>query len=210
VTTLNGYIEGLGSGADRIVRKTGKEVRLSVFDNIDDVIVFNQEGETKQEGTPTPDNPVDIEGIGFLYHGAYAVAIDYDDGDEHYGRILATGLSYPLYEGDILDFANGKVIRANGYLTKAIANMNGDENYPGWTYSGIRALIGSGYNKNFTNPTVYCNIGNNFSVNTSGQSNDTIFLPKNTYGGLTQSQWIAQYPDLTVTFVFPLATPTEE
>ena len=49
MTSLNGYIQGLGSGADRIVRKTGKEVRLSVFDNIDNVIVFNQEGETTQK-----------------------------------------------------------------------------------------------------------------------------------------------------------------
>jgi hypothetical protein len=346
MTSLTGYIQGLGGGERRTVDKTGKEVRLSVFDNIDNVIVFNQEGETKQKtltgknlfdkddsslllqgfisltdntfigtatsrticisvesnttytiskiqserfrvassptiptnatpvngmisndtGTsitftvgasdnyllafvynsnydtltpeqilatvqiekgstatpyepycggvpsPNPDYPQDIVGIGTKRQdGTYRVDIDYyDEREERDGRITASGLAYPLYEGDILDFANSKVIRANGYLTKAIANMNGDENYPGWTGSGIRALIGSGYNKNFTNPTVYCSVGNNFSVNTSGQSNDTIFLPKATYGGLTQSQWIAQYPDLTVTFVFPLETPTEE
>ena len=210
MTSLNGYIQGLGSGERRTVDKTGKEVKLSVFDNIDDVIVFNQAGKTKQEGTPIPSNPVEIEGIGFLYHGSYAVAIDYDDGDERDGRILATGLAYPLYEGDILDFANSKVIRAKGCLTKAIANMNVSEDFPGWSNSGIRALMGSGINQNYTNPTVYCNIGNNFSVNTAGGSNDIIFLPKTTYGGLTQSQWIAQYPDLTATFVFPLASPVEE
>lgn len=211
MTSLNGYIQGLGSGADRIVKKTGTTVKLSVYNNIDRVIVFNEAGETSQSGTPTPSDPVDIVGIGTRQlDGTYYVYIDYDDGDEHYGRITASGLAYPLYEGDILDFVNGKVIRANGFLTKAVANMNSSEDYPGWKNAGIRALIGSGINQNYTNPTVYCNVGNNFSVNTTGGNNDIIFLPKTAYGGLTQSQWISQYPDLTVSFVFPLATPTDE
>lgn len=117
MTSLNGYIQGLGSGAARIVRKTGKEIKLSVFDNIDRVIVFNEAGETSQEGTPTPSDPVDIVGIGFKRQdGTYTVRIDYDDGDEHYGSITASGLAYPLYEGDVLDFVNGKVIRKNGFV----------------------------------------------------------------------------------------------
>lgn len=115
MTTLNGYIQGLGSGADRIVRKTGKEIKLSAYDNIDRIIVFNEAGETSQAGTPTPSDPVNIVGIGTKQlDGTYKVSIDYWD-DDRDGRITASGLAYPLYEGDILDFANGKVIRANGY-----------------------------------------------------------------------------------------------
>lgn len=164
MTTLNGYIEGLGSGADRIVRKTGKEVKLSVFDNIDDVIVFNQEGKTKQEGTPTPSNPVEIEGIGFLYHGSYAVAIDYDDGDEHYGRILASGLAYPLYEGDILDFANGKVIRANGYakLDELSWNLESGQTHRFLAYNQITANPSGSYSTPVkAKCTAYQNISQN-------------------------------------------------
>jgi hypothetical protein len=59
MTSLNGYIQGLGGGERRTVDKTGKEVKLSVFDNIDDVIVFNQEGETSQK-TLTGKNLFDI------------------------------------------------------------------------------------------------------------------------------------------------------
>ena len=117
MTALNGYIQGLGGKENRIVNKTGKEIKLSVYDDIDRVIVFNEAGETSQEGTPTPDNPVDIEGIGFRRpDGTYTVTISYDDGDEHYGTIIASGLAYPLYEGDVLDFVNGKVIRAKGVM----------------------------------------------------------------------------------------------
>ena len=117
MTSLNGYIQGLGSGADRIVRKTGTEIKLSVYDNIDRVIVFNEAGETSQEGTPTPSDPVDIVGIGVRQQdGTYTVRIDYDDGDERFGSITASGLAYPLYEGDVLDFVNGKVIRNNGCI----------------------------------------------------------------------------------------------
>ena len=251
MTSLNGYIQGLGSGADRIVRKTGTEIKLSVYDNIDRVIVFNEAGETSQatltgknlfnkddssliltgyldsNGTfanggagvkticlpvdssttytvskiqsarfrmgtysaiptyndtinnlvmndtatsltvttgasdnyliafiynsgsdtltlaqildtvqieksptatpyeeycggvpsPNPDYPQDINGIGFKRpDGTYTVTISYDDGDEHYGTIIASGLAYPLYEGDVLDFVNGKVMTWDLYL----------------------------------------------------------------------------------------------
>lgn len=117
MTALTGYIQGLGGGEKRTVDKSGKEIKLSVFENIDNLIVFNEAGETSQEGTPTPSDPVDIVGIGFKRpDGTYTVNISYDDGDEHYGTIIASGLAYPLYEGDILDFVNGKVIRANGVI----------------------------------------------------------------------------------------------
>lgn len=117
MTSLTGYIQGLGGKENRTVSKTGKEIKLSVYNDLDRIIVFNEAGETSQEGTPTPDNPVDINGIGFRrLDGTYTVTISYDDGDEHYGTITASGLAYPLYEGDVLDFVNGKVIRANGCI----------------------------------------------------------------------------------------------
>lgn len=124
MTSLTGYIQGLGNGEKRTVEKTGKTVRLSAYDNIDRVIVFNEAGETSQEGTPTPSDPVDIVGIGIKQlDGTYKVFIDYyDEREERDGRITASGLAYPLYEGDILDFVNGKVIRANGCVDMGSLN----------------------------------------------------------------------------------------
>ena len=62
MTALTGYIQGIGGGERRTVDKTGKEVKLSVFDNIDDVIVFNQEGETTHK-TLTGKNLFDSSAI---------------------------------------------------------------------------------------------------------------------------------------------------
>ena len=350
MTALNGYIEGLGSGADRIVRKTGKEVRLSVFDNIDDVIVFNQEGETTQttltgknlfnkddssliltgyltseglfanggEGvkticlavdasttytiskiqsarfrigtysaiptyndtinnlvmndnatsltvttgasdsyllafiynsgsdtltlpqildtvqiekrstptdyepycggvpSPNPSYPQAVEGIGFKRpDGTYSVSISYDDGDEHYGVITASGLAYPLYEGDILDFANGKVIRAKGY-----------KKFDGSTETGWYAYTsGSGYAiplddmKNGTRQFGYCS---NFTVKTAPSSDNNIanfglntnhnlcFINVNISGVTDLASWKTWLSNNNVTVVYPLANPVEE
>lgn len=160
--------------------------------------------------SPNPDYPQEIIGVGTKQQdNTYSIDLVAEDADGNVYTVTASGLTHPVYAGDWIDLVTGVLHRHMGFLTKAIADMSGSEDYPGWTLSGIRALIGSGYNANLTKPTVYCSIGDNFSVNTRGTSNDTLFLPKTTYG-LTQSQWLAQYPNLTVTFVFPLATPTDE
>ena len=70
--------------------------------------------------------------------------------------------------------------------------------------------MGSGINTYYERPNAYINVGNRISVNTSGSSNDIIYLPKTYYNNLTQSQWIANYPNLVVKIVVPLETPTEE
>lgn len=88
-------------------------------------------------------------------------------------------------------------------LEKTVASMNNDENFPGWRASGVRALVGAGLNTTYTNQVV--NVGSEFSVNTNG-SNDELYLRKSTYG-LTQSQWISQYPNLTIQFCVEIATP---
>lgn len=158
MTSLKGYIQGLGSGADRIVKKTGKEIKLSVYDNIDRVIVFNEAGETSQSGTPTPSDPVDIVGIGTKQlDDTYSVSIDYDDGDGRTGTITASGLAYPLYEGDILDFVNGKVIRANGIYT--FDGTEGWEYITSWADDGFRLA-----SSNFTNKVTNAKVGGDYRI----------------------------------------------
>ena len=270
MTSLNGYIQGFGGKENRTVNKTGKEIKLSVYNDIDRVIVFNEAGETSQATTtgknlltdigsrtitsqmtillyyplnagtytisfdadnttsvigylninipnyqynpllrvnipentsgrysgtftlsenttisilcngqvvgynfivsntmieagsqptsyeeytggvpsPNPSYPQDIDGIGFRRpDGCYTVTISYDDGDEHYGTIIASGLAYPLYEGDVLDFVNGKVIRANGYI---------DLSSLSWS-SGLISSNPVWYSSNLPNPKLPTN-----------------------------------------------------
>lgn len=216
MTALNGTIQGIGNGVNRIVKKTGTEIKLSVYDNLDRVIVFNEAGETSQEGTPTPDNPVDIVGIGTRQlDGTYSVSIDYDDGDERTGTITASGLAYPLYEGDVLDFVNGKVIRANGFKT-----------FDGSTESGWHAYSsGNGYGfslsdmKNGTRQFGYCS---SFTVKTVLSSDDNIvnfglnsnhnlyFINVNITGVTDLASWKTWLSNNNVTVVYPLATPVDE
>ena len=90
----------------------GGSVRVNPFELYNGTVAYKttatQEGLTSQTGTPTPDNPVPIVGIGTEQADhTWNVTV---------GGVTASGLAYPLYEGDILDFANSQVIRANGVV----------------------------------------------------------------------------------------------
>lgn len=213
MTSINGYIQGLGSGADRIVRKTGDNIKLSVYDNIDRVIVFNETGETSQTGTPTPSSPVDIVGIGVRQQdGTYSVRIDYDDGDEHYGTIIASGLAYPLYEGDVLDFVNGKVIRANGHKV-----FDGSEDWSIYSVnSGYSVVISDMKSMNFGN-----GLSNRFKLITSastennrirfGGNNQRVYLYYVNISGVTDlTSWETWLSNNETYIVYPLASPVDE
>lgn len=344
MTTLNGYIQGLGSGADRIVRKTGKEIKLSAYDNIDRVIVFNEAGETSQKtltgknlfnkddssliltgyidshgtfanggtgvkticlpiepnttytvskiqsarfriGTysaiptyndtisnlvmndnatsltvtteasdnyllafiynsgsdtltlsqildtvqiekgnqvtpyepycggvpsPNPSYPQDIVGIGTRnFDGTYRVSIDYDDGDEHYGTITASGLAYPLYEGDILDFVNGKVIRANGYKV-----LDGSENWQagiGDFELTITDMLSGSYLEGKSDRFKVISSGS-LDDNTIklGDNNQKLYILTNISGVTDVASWKTWLSNNNTTIVYPLATPVDE
>ena len=212
MTSLNGYIQGLGSGADRIVRKTGTEIKLSVYDNIDRVIVFNEAGETSQEGTPTPSDPVDIVGIGVRQQdGTYKVRIDYDDGDEHFGSITASGLAYPLYEGDILDFVNGKVIRANGYKV-----FTGSESWESYATPGRYGVVIS----DMKSGSYINGISDRFIVLSSGayvdnsirlgNNNNKLYIAINIPGVTDLTSWKNWLSNNNTDLVYPLASPVDE
>lgn len=213
MTSFNGYIQGLGNGEKRTVDKRGKEIKLSVFDNIDRVIVFNEAGETSQEGTPTPDNPVPINGIGFKRpDGTYTVTISYDDGDEHYGTIIASGLAYPLYEGDVLDFVNGKVIRANGCKV-----FDGTEDWAVYSVnSGYSVAIsdmksmnfGVGYSDRFSLITSASTENNRIRF---GGNNTRVYIYYVNISGVSDlATWKTWLSNNDTYIVYPLATPTDE
>ena len=219
MTALTGYIQGFGGKENRTVNKTGKEIKLSVYNDLDRVIVFNEAGETSQEGTPTPDNPVPINGIGTRrLDGTYTVTISYDDGDEHYGTIIASGLAYPLYEGDVLDFVNGKVIRANGYLvlnssdiTTAVKELNI------WriTFTNRIYTVSEGYPNAYSNKykvvNSYDSVNgtiNSLGINNANNQGKQLLIRDDT---LTSSQDVKDsFDDLNLIIVYPLATATDE
>ena len=213
MTTLNGYIQGLGSGADRIVRKTGKEIKLSAYDNIDRIIVFNEAGETSQAGTPTPSDPVNIVGIGTKQlDGTYKVSIDYWD-DDRDGRITASGLAYPLYEGDILDFANGKVIRANGYVDLGSLTWVSENS----TVTGLARAHVTGFKWQsnifceyfiYSSVTSYSRVNNGEIALTNSESTPILRIRWEDWGSYSDAQ-IKTALDGVIA-VYKLASPVEE
>ena len=105
--------------------------------------------------------------------------------------------------GGILNVTTGVLTKTHTLVEFAVADMNNNENYPGWRDTGIGEIIGYGINKRIT---ATMNVGNTFGTNTTGVSS-TIYLPTSTYG-LTQTQWQEQYPNLTVQIVVEYETPT--
>lgn len=151
-----------------------------------------------QEGTGTP-SPDNIRPIVAYSSGT----VEVEDGD---GNVTTHTTTYPsaIYRGSE-DVVNGSVESAKVLLTLNTATMdNTNQNYAGWRSSGIRALLGAGINRSFTNQIL--NIGDTFGVNTE-DNYDILFLAKSVYG-LTQDEWKALAIDVQI--VVELPTPTTE
>ena len=104
--------------------------------------------------------------------------------------------------GGTLDVTSGLLTVNKLAISKAVADMNNSESYPGWkNVAELDALGLSTTRGNFTADAG--NIGLYFSWNTDA---NILFLSTGHYGK-TQSQWQSEYPDLSVLFVCPLAAP---
>lgn len=116
---------------------------------------------------------------------------------------------------DEIDLARGTYVQRVRRRSYKIADMNNNEDYPGWKNSGMRedyadynGMLGRFVKK------VLCNIATDPSigVNTKAETqNDILYLSG---FGMRQSEWIANYPNLTVEIMYPLAefveTPLSE
>lgn len=148
-------------------------------------------------GDPSPDNVRPISGftgVNIYHESAYD-----PDADPTYS-ISWQDEAGTVY-GGTLDVTTGVLTVTHGYLSKNTADMNNSANYPGWTNSGVKALIGEGKNARISGAVM--NVGNILFANTVGAL-DVLFLPKTNYGK-TQSEWQALAMD--VQMVIPLATP---
>ena len=117
-----------------------------------------------------------------------------------------TSISLPSSAGTVyggtLDVVNKELTVTHILWENNTANMNNSETYPGWQNSGIRALIGAGKNKIFTDQIL--NIGTAFSANTTYSSNDVLFFSQINYNK-TQTEWKALALDVQI--IVELATP---
>lgn len=133
------------------------------------------------------------------------ISINYPSTDHDYhaynGQTYHTTLPQTVY-GGTLDVVSGVLTVDRAMVTLNTANMNNSNDYPGWSNSGIRNLMGAGLNTLFND--VQTNVGRGIGVNTVS-TNDTLMLLKTQYG-LTQNQWKELAIDAQM--LVPLATPT--
>ena len=137
------------------------------------------------------------------------ISINYPSTDHDYhaynGHTTTTDLGRTVYGGTV-DVVSGTLTVTHAFITFNTADMDNNEDYPGWRQSGIRQIIGGGVNvfirDGFTNvsPTETNAIG----ANTNGETGDTLLLNK-TYFNKAQAEWKDLAMDIQ--FVIPLATP---
>jgi len=131
--------------------------------------------------------------------GRDSVVITRSDGDE-ISEDFTIQLGQTVYGGSV-DFTTGVATLTHVLLTKNTADMNNGESYPGWSNSGIKAIVGPNHNQQYTNQML--NIGTVYSANTYDNM-DTLFLPRAIYGK-TETEWKALAMDIQIRA--ELATP---
>lgn len=81
--------------------------------------------------SPNPSYPQEIVGVGDKQQdNTYSVDLVAEDADGNVYTVTASGLSYPVYQGDWIDLVAGKLYRYNGYKV-----LDGSENWVQSSYS---------------------------------------------------------------------------
>jgi hypothetical protein len=180
----------------------------------------NSEGQTFKANTETSGiYSKTLTNIKFRYVYAYYTGTSYskfngDNVTEWQIEPGATASEYAPYSGEsfpftfpgtvyfgTLDAVPGVLTVTHAMWTKNTVDMDSTSaNYPGWTRSGIKDIVGSGLNAMLT---VFSNIGTRVGVNTMN-ANDALFLSKAIYGK-TKEEWVSLAIDVQV--VAELAEP---
>ena len=164
---------------------------------------FKQAG----NGDPSPENVRPISG--------YDSVTVTQSKDEAQVKQITLTLPKTIYGGTV-DAVTGVGSKEAIMFELAVADMNNDENYPGWkAVPNLTDVVGAGYNTTLNKGHfIACNITKSaltivgigyFGVNTSG-TNSVLCLTKNTFG-LTQTQWKEQYPDLVLQLCLKRISP---
>lgn len=131
------------------------------------------------------------------------------------GTTATITLPETIYGGTV-DAVTGVGSEETIMFEMAIADMNNDENFPGWiAVPYLTDIVGAGYNSGINDEILKtCNIVKSafndtnisyIAINTMG-TNSVLYLSKNTFG-LTQTQWKEQYPDLVVQICLKRISP---
>ena len=180
-------------------------------------------GKTTQDGTPTPDNPVELVSVG--NGGSITVNVTGNNGAQSMTIATPNGLpGIPVTSGgnytdangqqwicDEVDLARGVYVKRIEKFTLAVADMNNTEGYPGWKNSGI-----SEYYPEVNN--VLGSMGGESMCNIDSNPKGTVYINTLLGGnivlipnpkGMTQSQWKDQYPELVFELIFTIPAPIE-
>ena len=123
-------------------------------------------------------------------------------------RITETDISFPspVYGGEH-EAVSGKLMSFYALLTKNTAEMNNNEDYPGWKNSGVENIVGTGVNALISNVLTNVSPVSGLSVGANtAYGSDVLYLNKS-YFNKTQSEWKALAIDIQI--LVPLATPQE-
>ena len=180
-------------------------------------------GKTTQDGTPTPDAPVELVSVG----GSGSITVNVWGENEAQSMTMATpnGLpGIPVASGgnytdangqqwlcDEIDLYKGVYVQRIERYSFAVADMNGSESYPGWRNAGIAKYYPDASNAiGRYGASAMCNIeadpSENVHINTK-DGNDVLLMP-NPYA-MTQSKWKAEYPNLVYDLIVSIPTPIE-
>lgn len=125
-----------------------------------------------------------------------------------YEPITETDIVFPspVYGGEH-EAVSGKLMSFYALLTKNTAEMNNNEDYPGWKNSGVENIIGTGVNELLRNVLTNVSPVSSMSVGANtAYGSDVLYLNKSFFNK-TQSEWIALAIDVQI--LVPLATPQE-
>lgn len=195
LTDLDKVYEALKwSLVDKITTETVEGTNSVSFntDLANDLVDLEVGIEATQSGSGTP-SPTNVRPIVGVTNKSIIVN----------GNNVTISLGQSVY-GGVLNVVSGLLKITHVVISKNISDMNNTEAYPGWRNSGIRSIIGTGIDGN---ANTLVNIGSTYSFNTKS-SNDIIYLARGDYNR-TQSQWINDFPSLTVEMLVPYATPIE-
>ena len=97
------------------------------------------------------------------------------------------------------------------HLSLAVSDMNGSENYPGWSnLSQLKEDLGSNYNTPVFPVSLRCNIlKDNTYLGLNTKASGSLFLNKSAFN-LTQTEWKEQYPNLVVEIDYELSEEVVE
>lgn len=184
---------------------------------------FNIYGKTTQDGTPTPEAPVELVSAGDS--GSITVSVTGEKAAQSMTIATPNGLpGIPVSSGgnytdtsgqqwicDEIDFASGVYVKRIEVFSRPVADMNNSESYPGWTNAGIAKYYPDGNSIiGIYGAVAMCNIASDprgkININTiSGR--DILMIPNP--NGMTQTQWKTQYPDLVFKLTYSIPAPIE-